>query len=129
MATMTRIAIAHNPIAHARSKQIDIRFHFVRELVERRVILIEYVKTTSMLADGLTKPLPTNPFARFVDTLGLRSVKNDSIIACLAMTSKFDIVASTATSSDIGASTVMSDDIIYQMMASFRASEMFEKRY
>jgi hypothetical protein len=61
--------IAHNPIAHAHSREIAIRYHFVRELVERRVILIDYVKTTSMLADGLTKPLPPNSFARFVDTL------------------------------------------------------------
>ena len=60
------IAIAHNPVAHTRAKQIDIRFHYLRELVERSVLSIEYVKTTAMLADGLTKPLPPIAFARFV---------------------------------------------------------------
>jgi hypothetical protein len=67
------ISIAHNPVGHTRAKQIDIRFHYLRELVERSVLSIEYVKTTAMLADGLTKPLPPVTFARFVDMLGLRS--------------------------------------------------------
>jgi hypothetical protein len=67
------IAIAHNPVGHTRAKQIDIRFHYLRELVERSVLSIAYVKTTAMLADGLTKPLPPVTFARFVDMLGLRS--------------------------------------------------------
>jgi hypothetical protein len=67
------IAIAHNPVGHTRAKQIDIRFHYLRELVERSVLSIEYVKTTAMLADGLTKPLPPVTFTRFVDMLGLRS--------------------------------------------------------
>jgi hypothetical protein len=56
-----------------RAKQIDIRFHYLRELVERSVLSIEYVKTTAMLADGLTKSLPPVTFARFVNILGLRS--------------------------------------------------------
>jgi hypothetical protein len=67
------ISIAHNPVGHTRAKQIDIRFHYLRELVERSVLSIEYVKTTAMLADGLTKPLPPVTFTRFVDMLGLRS--------------------------------------------------------
>jgi hypothetical protein len=65
------IAIAHNPVGHTRAKHIDIRFHYLRELVERSVLSTEYVKTTAMLADGLTKPLPPVTFARFVDMLGL----------------------------------------------------------
>ncbi len=51
------ISIAKNPVGHTRAKQIDIRFHYLRELVERGAISIEYIATTAMLADGLTKPL------------------------------------------------------------------------
>jgi hypothetical protein len=66
-------AQCHRGLGHTRAKQIDIRFHYLRELVERSVLSIEYVKTTAMLADGLTKPLPPVTFTRFVDMLGLRS--------------------------------------------------------
>jgi hypothetical protein len=45
------IAIAHNPVGHTRAKQIDIRFHYLRELVERSVLSIEYVKTTAIRID------------------------------------------------------------------------------
>jgi hypothetical protein len=70
---LASIAIAHNPVSHTRAKQMDIRFHYLRELVERSVLSIEYVKITAMLADVLTKPLSPVTFARFVDLLGLRS--------------------------------------------------------
>jgi hypothetical protein len=33
------ISIAHNPVGHTRAKQIDIRFHYLRELVERSVLV------------------------------------------------------------------------------------------
>jgi len=49
------IVIALNPVANTRSKQIDIRFHYVRDLVERESIRIEHVPSLSMAADGLTK--------------------------------------------------------------------------
>jgi hypothetical protein len=67
------IALAHNPVGHTRVKQMNIRFHYIREVVKRSVLSIEYVKTTAMLADGLTKPSPPVTFAPVVDMLGLRS--------------------------------------------------------
>ena len=65
------IVIALNPVAHTRSKQIDIRFHYVRELVERECIKIQHVPSLSMAADGLTKPLAPVMFERFIKLLGL----------------------------------------------------------
>jgi len=49
----TSISIAKDPMGHTRAKQIDIRFHYLRELVERDIISIEYIATNSMPADGL----------------------------------------------------------------------------
>jgi len=60
------IAIARNPLGHTRAKQIDIRYHYLRELVERGVISIEYITTNSVLADGLTNPLAPVAFTRFL---------------------------------------------------------------
>ena len=73
------IAIARNPVGHTRSKQIDIRYHYLRELVERGVVSIVYTTTNSMLADGLTKPLPPTSFVRFLTMLGLTAAFSRSI--------------------------------------------------
>lgn len=40
-----------------RTKHIDIRFHHLREKVEKRIIQLEYVATNEMVADSLTKPV------------------------------------------------------------------------
>ena len=56
------IAIAKNPTAHARTKHIDIRYHYVREAVQGGVVDVRYCPTDQMIADLLTKPLPRGQF-------------------------------------------------------------------
>ena len=51
------IALAHNPEHHARTKHIDIQYHFVRNCVENGTTRLEYCPTEDMVADGLTKAL------------------------------------------------------------------------
>ena len=51
------IALAKNPVYHARTKHIDIKFHFLREKVLDEVIALEYKPTEEMIADGFTKAL------------------------------------------------------------------------
>ena len=58
------IAMARNPVGHARTKHIDIRYHFVRECVAEGTIELVYCPTKLMLADLLTKPLPREQFER-----------------------------------------------------------------
>lgn len=50
-------ALARNPQHHARTKHIHTRFHFVRECVKNKQILVNHVSSEDMLADMLTKPL------------------------------------------------------------------------
>ena len=52
------IVLAQNPIAHSRTKHIDIRFHFIREARENGTIDIVYCPTSEMIADLFTKPTP-----------------------------------------------------------------------
>ena len=52
------IVLAQNPIAHSRTKHIDIRFHFIREARENGTIDIVYCSTSEMIADLFTKPTP-----------------------------------------------------------------------
>jgi hypothetical protein len=51
------IALANNPEHHARTKHIDIQYHFVRNRVENGSTKLEYCPTEEMAADGLTKAL------------------------------------------------------------------------
>lgn len=65
------IAIAKNPVYHDRSKHIDVRFHFLRELVAAQEVALVHVKTEDQLADILTKALPVQTFVRLRNLLGV----------------------------------------------------------
>ena len=67
------IALAKNPVYHARSKHIDIQHHFIREKVECGDIKVVYMPTEEMVADALTKPLPGPKFGKLVANMGLRA--------------------------------------------------------
>ena len=51
------IALIKNPVYHSRTKHIDIKTHFVRESVLAHRISVEYLQTSDMVADCLTKPV------------------------------------------------------------------------
>lgn len=51
------IELSKNAVYHKRSKHIDINFHFTRELVVKKEIVIHYLQTDLMIADVLTKSL------------------------------------------------------------------------
>jgi hypothetical protein len=69
------IALAHSQGQfHARTKHIDIRWHFIRYSVENGSIELVYCPTEDMTADLLTKPLPSAKAKHFAHSLGLLSV-------------------------------------------------------
>ena len=51
------ILLANNPLSSARTKHIDVRFHFIRELTRSKTISAEYVTTKEQREDILTKAL------------------------------------------------------------------------
>lgn len=66
------IELAKNAVYHKRSKHIDIKFHFTRELVEKKEIKIVYLRTDFMLADIFTKALSKIKHDRAIEMLNLR---------------------------------------------------------
>ena len=65
------INISKNPVQHSRTKHIDIRHHFIRELVENKTVIIEYVATENQLADIFTKALDSSIFDSLRKSLGI----------------------------------------------------------
>jgi hypothetical protein len=60
-----------NPVFHSRTKHIQVRYHAIRDYVERGEIRLQYIQTDEMLADGLTKALDRVKFERMIKGLGL----------------------------------------------------------
>ncbi|KAK6158638.1 hypothetical protein DH2020_005952 [Rehmannia glutinosa] len=65
------IAIIQNPVLHLRTKHIDVRYHFIRDHVEKKDITLEYISTDKKLADIFTKPLCESRFEELKNELGL----------------------------------------------------------
>lgn len=66
--------ICNSQINHSRSKHIDIRHHYVRQIVKDKIVELEYLPTEHMPADVLTKPLGKDKHFNCVSNLGLRTV-------------------------------------------------------
>ncbi|GKB14306.1 retrovirus-related pol polyprotein from transposon TNT 1-94 [Tanacetum coccineum] len=68
------IAISCNPVQHSRTKHIAVRYHFIKEHIEKGTIELYFVKTDYQLADIFTKALPVDRFNYLVCRLGMRSL-------------------------------------------------------
>lgn len=66
------ISLTRNPLHSAQTKHIDVMYHFVRERVAMGDLAVEYVPTSEMVADVLTKPLDAVKFKKFRGELGLK---------------------------------------------------------
>ena len=60
------------------SKHIEMRYHFIRDLVQRGALNLQYIHMDEQIADILTKPLIASKFVYFLDKLGM--VENASLV-------------------------------------------------
>ena len=65
------INISKNIVMHSKTKNIAIKYHFVRELVQDKEIRLEYVHRKEQIVDIFTKPLPKDAFLYLRSKLGV----------------------------------------------------------
>ena len=56
---------------HSRTKHVDVKYHYTREVIEKNLITLEYCPTGNMIADTLTKGLPKPAFEKFRAEMGV----------------------------------------------------------
>jgi hypothetical protein len=69
------ITLMKNPVHHDRSKHIDIKFHFIRECCDRKLIDVEFIGTEFQLGDFLTKALGRSRFQGLRDGIVMKKLK------------------------------------------------------
>ena len=67
------INISKNPMKHAKTKHIVIKYHYVRELVEDKQVKMEYIHSKEQIVDIFTKPLPKDAFEYLRGKLRVKS--------------------------------------------------------
>ena len=63
------IKMTENPVFHDKSKHTEVRYHFIRDMVQKGAIKLKYVPTKEQVAGVLTKPLSRVKFEYFRDKL------------------------------------------------------------
>ena len=64
------INISKNSVQYSKTKHIEIRYHFIRDLVERKIVALEYIPTERQNADIFTKSLDRSKFETLRQVIG-----------------------------------------------------------
>ena len=72
--SQSAIFLAKNPAYHSKTKHIDVQYHFVRDMVEAKRVLLVKVDTLKNVADALTKSVSTQKFSWCRETMGVEEL-------------------------------------------------------
>ncbi|XP_073224806.1 secreted RxLR effector protein 161-like [Cicer arietinum] len=68
------IQLSKNPVLHGRSKHIEVRFHYLRNLTEEGRVKLVHCGSQDQMADIMTKPLKLESFTKLRQMLGVMEV-------------------------------------------------------
>lgn len=63
--------LSKNPVFHDRSNHIDLKYHYIRDIIQKGVVKLQYISTDEQAVDIFTKPLARVKFAYFKERLGV----------------------------------------------------------
>ena len=72
--SMTALAYAKDSKYHGRTKHIDIRYHYIRDMVAHNEVVLKHISTSLIIVDPLTNPIGRDVFQAYVRSLGLRRI-------------------------------------------------------
>ena len=72
--SQSAIHLAKNQVFHSRMKHIDVRYHFVREILEEEEIFLQKILTTANPADMLTKVVTSIKFNHCLNLINILQV-------------------------------------------------------
>lgn len=67
--------LANDVVSRTRLKHVDVRYHFIQEIIKSGIIKLKHVPTERMVADVLTKSLPRISHERCTKDMGLEMIK------------------------------------------------------
>ena len=67
--------LSENPVFHDKSKHIEIKYHYIRDMVQRGAIKLQYVAMDEHITDVLMKPLARVKFEYFREKLGVLQIE------------------------------------------------------
>ncbi|KZV47100.1 retrovirus-related Pol polyprotein from transposon TNT 1-94, partial [Dorcoceras hygrometricum] len=77
------IKLSKNPVLHGRSKHIDVKYHFLRDLTRNGTLDLIYCRSEDQVADMFTKSLKLPAFQKLRDCLGMCTLENKFEGGCL----------------------------------------------
>ena len=67
----TALAMAKDPKYHGKTKHIKKIYHYIRDAITEKDVILKHISISNMVADPLTKPIARDVFVKHVRSLGL----------------------------------------------------------
>ena len=67
--------MSKNPVFHNNLKHIEIKYHYIRDMVQRGAVKLQYIAMDEHIANVLTKPLARVKFEYFRENLGVVQIE------------------------------------------------------